>query len=460
MFGSIDLINAINPSNVMNLKRRVTWALTAVVTLFVATQSVLAYLSLEEQEDDLVDELVLTEARTLAQRIARGELHGPAGATLLDGDSDGNPSAWLITPSGAVLPRPLPAHLAHLADGPHRPGRPDRHLHVVVMPTTQGRLYVQYDAQQNEAKVQEFGLYLIGLALVCSMLGALLSWRVADWVVGPIERLTAHLSAWAPDDGQTRAAQTDEESRLFDAFNRVQDRFERAIAHEREFIANVGHELRTPLAALRTDLEMLASTPEAYSPPQQRLARAIAAVDAMAGSLDAVRSMTQPPRAPLHWVDLAQCVIDAWASVQPRHESSTTTLHNDVAPGQQVLADRHALLTILRNLMRNTLEHAGAQRCVVRRTARGIEVLDDGVGIPTDELPHIFERYWRGRLADSTSLNVSSTPATTERGIGLAIARQLADLNGWRLTAQHAPQVDPTFPRGTCFTLELGQGQC
>ncbi len=440
----------------MNLKRRVTWALAAVVTLFVATQSVLAYFSLEEQEDELVDELVLTEAHTLAQRIARGDLHGPAGAALLD--SDDNPSAWLVTPAGQTLPRPLPAHLTALADGPHRPGRPDRHLHVVVMPTAQGRLFVQYDAQQNEAKVQEFGYYLIGLALVCIALGGVLSSRVAAWVVGPIERLTTHLSAWAPDDGQAPVAQTDEESRLLDAFNRVQGRFERAIAHEREFIANVGHEIRTPLAALRTDLEMLAPTLEPHGPQQQRLARATAAVDAITGSLDAARSMTQSQRAPTHLIDLAQCVTDAWASVQPRNAHGAPTLHNEIPPGRQALADRHALLTILRNLMRNTLEHASAQRCVVRLTARGIEVLDDGIGIPADELPNIFERYWRGRLSDSPQGSDTAQPPTTagpERGIGLAIARQLADLNGWRLTAQRAPDIDPTLTQGTCFTLDI-----
>ncbi|MCX8113651.1 MAG: hypothetical protein N3D71_01070 [Burkholderiaceae bacterium] len=230
----------------MSLKRRVALALVAVVALFIAAQGMLAYLSLVDQEDDLVDELVLTQARQLAERAERGELRGPSAAALLRPGPD--LAAWFVDASGAASPAPLPAHLMSLADGPHRLGRPYQELHVVVLPAAGGRLYVQYDAEQNEAKVREFGGYLIGLAAICLALGAAISWQVADWAVGPIERLTARLANWAPDEGRAAPA-SDEESRLLGAFARVQDRFEQAIAREREFIANLGHEIRTPLAA-------------------------------------------------------------------------------------------------------------------------------------------------------------------------------------------------------------------
>jgi signal transduction histidine kinase len=432
----------------MNLKRRVTLALVSVVTLFVAAQGVLAYLSLDDQEDELADAFVLAEARALAQRATRGELRGPAGIAFLEAGTD--LSAWLVDAAGNAMPQPLPAHLAGLADGPHRPGRPNRHLHVIVLPTAEGRLFVQYDAERNEAKVHDFGAYLLGLGALCIALGAALSWRVAAWLVGPIERLTARLSDWAPADGRGGISRSDpsgeEESRLLAAFDRVQDRFEQAIADEREFVANVSHEIRTPLAALRTDLEMLAST--AGVTQAERLRRAVAAVDTMAGALDAARAMSRRRRAEPQTVDVARCVDDAWASVQSRAATEGVRLVNEVAPGRSVEADRHALLTILRNLMRNALEHATPTRCVVRLDARGIAVIDDGAGIAAADLPFVFERYYRGRRVDSTG-----QPTDGERGLGLAIARQLADLNGWTLTVGPAPQADPGFAQGTCFTL-------
>lgn len=444
----------------MTLKRRVTFALAAVVTLFVSTQGVLAYLSLQDQEDELVDELVMTHARAMAQRIERGELRGASGQAVLEAST--NPSVWLVDAGGHAIPGPVPPYLAALVDGPHRPVHPTMELHAVVMPTAQGRLFVQYDAQINEAKVHEFGLYLVGLAAVCIALGIALSWRVAAWVVGPIERLTARLSAWAPDDTSAPATQTDEESRLLGAFDRVQGRFEQAIAHEREFVANVGHEIRTPLAALRTDLEMLSESLASGSSQHQRLQRAVAAADAIAGSLETARAMSRRRGAEARPVDLALCVDDAWASVPVGGRTDAAVplaFVNQIRPGTVVHADRHALLTILRNLVRNAVEHATPARCVVRQTERGVEVIDDGAGIAAVDLPNVFDRYYRGRLLDSPQGGSADggPPAhdSGERGIGLAIARQLADLNGWTLTVQPAAQVDPAFARGTCFILGL-----
>ena len=94
----------------LNLQRRVTFALVAIVALFVAVQGVLAYFSLQEQEDDLVDELVLGEARRLATRAERGELRGPGAADLFKPSP--NLSAWLVDAAGHSAPGPLPAHLS------------------------------------------------------------------------------------------------------------------------------------------------------------------------------------------------------------------------------------------------------------------------------------------------------------------------------------------------------------
>ena len=436
----------------MQLKRRVTFALAAVVSLFVCAQGLLAYLSLEEQEDDLVDELVLTQARTLAERLGRGELRGPAGAAILE--STPNSSVWLARSDGSVIPGPVPAHLADLADGPHRPRLAGRELHAVVTSTPEGRLYVEYDAEQNEAKVREFGLYLIGLAALCITIGVAVSWRVAAWVVGPLQRLTARLASWAPEEAPSGRRDADEEIRLLDAFERVQGRFEGAIAFEREYVANFGHEVRTPLAALRTDLEMLIQPADLPATARLRLHRAIAAVDEIGGALEAARTMAGRRVTQQREVDLRACVEDAWANVHAHEARPTTMLDNQVERQTIVLADRHALLTILRNLMRNAVEHAAAKHCRVRMTGRGLEVIDDGSGIAVEDLPNVFERFYRGRMVDTRDeASGSGTPA--QRGIGLAIARQLADLNGWTLTAHAAPELDPALNSGTAFVLGI-----
>jgi len=426
----------------LNLRRRVTFALFAVVALFVGVQGVLAYLSLQEQEDDLVDELVLAEARRLAVRAERGELDGPGSRDLFNPSP--NLSTWLVDGAGRTVPEALPAHLRTLTEGPHRPHLTGQELHVVVLATAAGRLYVQYDAEQNEAKVREFGIYLLGLGALCILLGAVIAWRLATIVVAPIERLTGLLSDWVPEGSMKDAAVSDEESRLLDAFRRVQGRFEEAIAREREFIANVRHEIRTPLTALRTDLELLTLSVAPESSQHERVRRAVAAIDTITESLESARALSRRQQLELQPVNLAQCVDDAWASLGAYPHTQGLRFANAVPGATVVNADRHALLTILRNLIRNAAEHAAAALCTVRLTEHGVEVIDDGPGIAADDLAFVFDRYYRGRLTDSPGQESSS-----DRGLGLAIARQVADLNGWTLTATSEPG------QGTCFMLDL-----
>lgn len=423
----------------MSLYRRVATALASLVAIFVIVQGTLAYLSLEEQEDRLADELVVAEARQLAIYAESGELGGPRTADLLSRGTD--LSAWLLTPEGSATPDTLPDTLRHLTDGPHRPQDTSRHLHVMVMPTRAGRLIVQYDARRAEAQVHQYGLYLAGLGALCIGLGVLLARRLARIVVAPLERLTARLSDWAPDGRAEGTGSSTEETRLLEAFGRVQSRFERAIAREREFTANLGHELRNPLAALRTDLEMLDADLGLTPGQHQRLQRMVAAADAIAGAIEAARALTRHRPIGSEQVDLARCVDDAWLTLEPAAQQRGLNFENHIAPGRTILADRHALLTILRNLLRNAAEHAAPARCIVRGDQNGLEVADDGPGIDPGELPFVFERYWRGRLADSPDVPAS------ERGLGLAIAREVADLNGWQLTAA------PGAERGTRFLL-------
>jgi signal transduction histidine kinase len=109
-----------------------------------------------------------------------------------------------------------------------------------------------------------------------------------------------------------------------------------------------------------------------------------------------------------------------------------------------VNVEKLALVTILRNLLRNAIEHASPGTCRVRRTRFGLSVSDEGPGILPANQPFVFDRYFQGRLTDSPGV------ARRDKGLGLAIARQTADLRGWVL------ELTASGSGGTVFALEFG----
>jgi two-component system, OmpR family, sensor histidine kinase BaeS len=144
--------------------------------------------------------------------------------------------------------------------------------------------------------------------------------------------------------------------------------------------------------------------------------------------------------------DLAEVTVAATDSLAGRFEAADLSVERQLAPAW-VTADPRWLYQVIANLLTNALKFtpAGGRVRIETETAAPYVVLrvtDTGTGIPADELPHIFERFWRGRQAMQTSGS----------GIGLAVAAELARAHGGQLTAGSQPG------RGTEMTLRLPAG--
>jgi two-component system, OmpR family, sensor histidine kinase BaeS len=141
--------------------------------------------------------------------------------------------------------------------------------------------------------------------------------------------------------------------------------------------------------------------------------------------------------------DLAEVTAAATDSLAGRFEAADLSVERQLAPAP-VMADPRWLHQVITNLLTNALKFtpAGGRVRIETETAGPgavLRVTDTGAGIPADELPHIFERFWRGRQAAQTSGS----------GIGLAMAAELAQAHGGQLTASSQPG------QGTEMTLSL-----
>jgi signal transduction histidine kinase len=234
------------------------------------------------------------------------------------------------------------------------------------------------------------------------------------------------------------------------AFDHMADTLDREDKLRRDLVASVAHELRTPVAVLQAGHEALLDgitepTAEELGSLRDevlRLARMVDDLQRMAAADAAVLRLARERR------DLAAIAAEAADSLARRFEAAQVTLSRDLAP-VPVLADQRWLHQVVTNLLGNALKFTPAGGTVTIstsavRTGRDdagavLEVSDTGIGIPADELPRVFDRFWRGRAAAQTSGS----------GIGLAVAAELVRAHGGTLAAASQPGA------GTRMTVTL-----
>ena len=426
------------------LTERVVWAVTATVALLVGLQSLLAFVALHTQEDELIDTMLQREVQQIVAHILQPGLT-PVGK-LLDSTSV---SAWLSRDGAGA--GEIPAPMRALAPGLYQLAPPGRTLHVAVADTDDGRLTVALDASASEGRVHRFGLTLLALWIACVAATVWIARAVAAVAVEPIVTATRSIAGSAPGRPLDTSARSVEAAVLMETFNRFRDRVDDMVAREREFAASLDHEIRTPLTTIRTDAELL-GLEAALAPLQQaRLDRITAAVDEICATTASTLSFSAGRPAGSEWLDLRAFLAGVAESMAGRAASAGLHIAIDVPTGAQLHGDRQALLTVVRNLVRNAIEHAAPATLRIGGNAGALDFADDGPGIAEAARPQLFERL------DQRRPEGAPAPGEPRRGLGLAIARRLCELQGWTLQALPAtgPAGRPAAAgsSGTSFRL-------
>ncbi|MCB1801205.1 MAG: sensor histidine kinase N-terminal domain-containing protein [Gammaproteobacteria bacterium] len=266
---------------------------------------------------------------------------------------------------------------------------------------------------------------------------AVLVWIVVGRALAPLQQVAQEVSRRAPDaldpiddDGAPR-----EISSLLRALNKLFERVDGAMARERQFTADAAHELRTPLAALKTHLQVArGNTTEPAT--RESLNQALAGVDRATHSVEQMlmmaRADAQQSQALVNArVDLRSVVVAVVSSMSQLAHERDIDLGVEGDDAVIVRGDESALHVLVRNLVDNALRYTppgGSATVAVGRDASGpfIAVLDSGPGIAEEERGAVFSRFRRGAGEQAAG--------TVGSGLGLSIVQRIARLHGATIT--------------------------
>src|SRR5689334_4777217 len=321
---------------------------------------------------------------------------------------------------------------------------------------------VWFSAQLMFASQHDLRLAIV-LLVFAGGIAMILGYFLSSTVTERIHLLKGAAEKLAAGDLQTRVPVNgrDEVAALSTTFNQMAEQLQLADQKQRELeslrrdlIAWVGHDLQTPLASMRAILEALSDgvvdEPEMV---KRYLLTAQRDVMSLSALIDDLFQMSQLDAggfplqsAPSSRSDLVSDTLESFSELAKQQEITLEgQVEQDVDP---VLMDTQAIGRVLNNLISNALRHTPSQGRVsvwVRRGSSGVDVTvsDTGEGIRIQDVPHIFERFYRGDASRSRNRGGSGA------GLGLAIARSIVQAHGGDIQVQSEPG------KGTQFTFHL-----
>lgn len=375
------------------------------------------------------------------------DLEGLASLALMDGgtvrleDASGV-TAWepAATEAGA---RMAELHRRMMGGGPLGP---EQRLQIVVGDEVVGTAIVRFPEpgglpQDRSFRAAVNQLLLLG-GVVAGALALALGVVLARKATAPARELTQTARALAAGDRSQRVSHEapDELGEMARAFNQMADTIEEEDRLRRTFAADVAHELRTPLAILRSQIEAMqdgvvsadGAALASLHEETMRLSRLVADLGTLASAEAAGFALDRRP------VQLDALVTESAREFAGPYEAQDVRLDIETEP-VEAFVDPMRVHQILANLLSNALKFTppGGTVAVALLLDQGeavMRVADTGPGIPADELPHVFDRFFRGRVARARG-----------SGIGLTVARELARAHGGEVDVTSEPGRGATF---------------
>jgi two-component system OmpR family sensor kinase len=309
-----------------------------------------------------------------------------------------------------------------------------------------------------DAVLNQLRLYIVLGIVVGMAVGMAAGLALTRTILRPLDRMVRTAEAIAGGDLDRRLhlpSGRNEVARLGSAFDHMVERLGAALQAQRRFVVDASHELRTPLTSLeglsemllmgadRGDTRVVQKTVRAMHSELERLGRLVA---------DLLTLSRLDSTAPVKLVPSDVCLLlnEVSEQMSPIAESHRVRLAARCGDGEAVMVRgepdklKQVVLNLADNALRYTPPGGEVELSASCDRAKGqveIQVRDTGTGIAPDDLPHIFDRFYRGDL--------SRARATGNTGLGLAIVRGIVEAHGGLIA------VESTQGEGTCFTITL-----
>ncbi|WP_327282984.1 MULTISPECIES: HAMP domain-containing sensor histidine kinase [unclassified Streptomyces] len=432
------------------MRTRLALAATAAVALVAVGVCTAAFFVVRGALYEQLDLSLTQSARLAAQRnpgSAPGTLAGecrflaaPACAEVVPADPANDPAAPYLLPVGAATRAVAAGRRAPFYTDIVHAGHPTR---MLTTDYAKGRaLQVALRADTVEDGIEEAAQWLALIGAAGVLLAAGLGYWVSRTGLAPVTRLTATAERIAATrDPRYRIelpppGREDEITRLAGSFNTMLGELEQSVTAQRRLVADASHELRTPLTALRTNAELLARGERLTAEQRERaslaLGRQLREVTGLVNDLIEL-ARDEEPQPLVEQVRLAP-LVEHCAQVARAHWPSVPVLVR-VRGEEAVVPGVPARLTrLLSNLLDNAAKFSppGAPVELELASPGGraeLTVRDHGPGIAAEDLPYVFDRFYRAGTAR----------ALPGSGLGLAMARQIARAHAAELVAEPAP---------------------
>lgn len=309
---------------------------------------------------------------------------------------------------------------------------------ILALPAGGGLVVVVASSleEQREAVAALVGLLAVGGPVALAVATGVV-WLLTGWAFRPVERMRTEAEAVSmsePDRRLTVPSTRDEVAGLAGSLNRMLDRLEEALDRERRFVDDASHELRTPVAALKAELELAVSRSRTKEELASAVRRAAADSEALARLTEDLLVLARADRGRLPVrpaaVDLGEVIDEVERALSHRASEAGVTVECRVEAAPPARVDPVRLRQALSNLLDNAVRHTppgGRVRLTASRVdgAVVLEVADTGPGFPAETLAQPFEPFARASTARGREGGA---------GLGMAIVRAVVEAHGGSVT--------------------------